>query len=78
MLALSTSTCGTVEATVAVVTGHLALSHAKMLPPQLARHGMAVAGLVMGYIALAGYAVFIILLIIGALASPTTTSSLIR
>lgn len=75
ILALVLPCAGLIAAVVAVVTGHMGLSRAKALPPQLARHGMAVAGLVMGYISLAGYVGFFILLIIGALASPPTPSS---
>lgn len=37
----------------AIVTGHLALSRSSRLPPQHARRGMALTGLVVGYLDLA-------------------------
>lgn len=36
----------------AIVTGHIALSRAKRYPPQQARRGMAITGLVIGYLSL--------------------------
>jgi hypothetical protein len=39
----------------AIVTGHLALSGAKRYPPQQARRGTAVIGLVLGYLSLLLY-----------------------
>jgi hypothetical protein len=51
----------------AIVTGHLALSRAKRYPPWQARRGLAIAGLVMGYLSLllliAYVALFITLLV---------------
>jgi hypothetical protein len=40
---------------VAIVIGHAALSEAKRYPPQQARRGMAVFGLVVGYLSLLFY-----------------------
>ncbi|HEX6800722.1 MAG TPA: DUF4190 domain-containing protein [Ktedonobacterales bacterium] len=77
ILALVLPCAGLIAAVVAVVTGHMGLSRAKALPPQLARHGMAVAGLVMGYISLAVYVIGIIfyIIIIAAAASSTPPPS---
>ena len=60
---LSLTLCGTVAAIVAVITGHMGLSRANQLPPQLARRGMALAGLIMGYVSL-GLTILIIIFVI--------------
>lgn len=63
--------CGAVAGIVAVITGHLALSRANQLPPQLARRGMAIAGLIMGYISIAATVLVIIIAVASAGASST-------
>lgn len=74
---LSLTLCGTVAAIVAIVTGHMGLNRAKTLPPELARRGMALAGLIMGYISV-GITVLIVILVIIASATAPQPSSLIH
>jgi type IV pilus assembly protein PilA len=59
-------------AVAAVILGHLALSEMKKSAGRLAGHGMAVAGLVLGYI---GLAFIPFLLIVAAIAIPTLLRS---
>lgn len=71
---LSLTLCGTVAAIVAVITGHLALNRAKTMPPQLARRGMAMTGLILGYISIGLTVLIIIFAIITSANAPQTTS----
>ena len=71
---LSLTLCGTVAAIVAVITGHMALNRAKMLPPQLARRGMALTGLILGYVSIGLTIVFIIFAIISSANAPQPAS----
>ncbi len=66
---LSLVLCGAVAGIVAVITGHMALNRAKTLPPELARRGMALAGLIMGYISIAGTVILIVVYIIAIAAA---------
>lgn len=61
---------GIISAIVAIVTGHMALSRANQLPPQLARRGMALAGLILGY---AWVALGILGIILFIVASPSSS-----
>jgi hypothetical protein len=61
-----------ISAVIAVVLGHLALSEIKKSAGRLAGHGMAVAGLVLGYI---GIAFVPFILIIAAIAIPNLLRS---
>ena len=69
---LSLTVCGTVAAIVAVVTGHMGLNRANQLPPQLARRGMAIAGLIMGYVSI-GLTILIIIIAIATASNGSTT-----
>ena len=66
---------GLLTAIPAVITGHMALNRIKQ-NPALGGRGMAIAGLVLGYLVIAVAAIFIVLIIIlaasGNLSSTTT------
>lgn len=74
---LSLVLCGAIAGIVAVITGHMALNQAKTLPPQFSRRGMAMAGLIMGYISigLTILAIIFYIIIIAAAASSTPPPS---
>lgn len=68
---LSLTLCGTIAAIVAIITGHMGLNRANQLPPQLARRGMAIAGLIMGYVSLGLTILFIIFIVATSGSTPT-------
>lgn len=71
---LSLTLCGTVAAIVAVITGHMALNRAKTLPPQLARRGMALTGLILGYVSIGLTVLVVIIAIISSANAPQPAS----
>ncbi len=71
---LSLTLCGAIAGIAAVITGHMALNRAKTLPPQLARRGMALAGLILGYVSIGLTIVFIIFAIISSANTPQPAS----
>ena len=77
---LSLVLCGAIAGVVAVITGHMALNQAKALPPQISRRGMAMAGLIMGYIsiALTVLAIIFYIVIIAAAASNPPSSGFLH
>lgn len=57
----------------AVVCGHIARAQIRKDPAQ-GGEGMALAGLITGYIVLAGFLIYILVAVIGALALPLITT----
>jgi hypothetical protein len=64
------SLCTGIAAIPAVICGHLALSRINQSNGAVGGRGMAITGLVLGYLAIAGYVIFIIIAIATAANAP--------
>lgn len=70
VLGLATFVTGGITGVLAVIFGHLATRETKT--GARGGHGMAITGLILGYLAIAGWALFILLLSIGVIGAAST------
>jgi hypothetical protein len=66
--------CTGIAAIGAVITGHMALGRINQSNGVLQGRGLAIAGLILGYIEIVFLAIFIILIVIGAMSGGVTST----